>query len=110
MTPAENERKNMSETTKSECGSFTLIGDTYFKHVNAKFSHIGDGDTVVCKDCDGNFAELYLDPDGQEIATLLDFNAEDLDLLPSLEFCSLTKPAIRHLLDLGFNADSLPAL
>ena len=97
----------MSQNTTSEMGRFNLVGDTYFKHVNAHFSHIGDGDTVVYKDCDGNFAELYVD-DGAEIVTLLDFEADDLVLLPDLEFCSPSKAAVQHLTDLGYNTDNLP--
>jgi len=32
----------MSQLTTSECGRYTLVGDTYFKNVNARFCHIGD--------------------------------------------------------------------
>jgi hypothetical protein len=92
----------------SECGKYTLVGDTYFKHVNARFGHIGDGDTLVYKDCDGNFAELYHDAEGDNIVTLTDLDADDLDLLPDLSFDTISAEAREHLLSLGYNADKLP--
>jgi hypothetical protein len=98
---------NMSATTQSNVGNYLLLGDTYFKHVTSKFGHIGHGDVIVYKDCDGNFAELYHD-DGETIVTLLDLGADDLDLLPDLSFDTMSKAAKNHLLELGFSPDNLP--
>ena len=100
----------MSTLTTSKIGEWTLIGDTYFKHVNASFSHIGNGDKIVFKDCDGNYAELYHDEDGDWIATVSDLGQEDLDILTDgrLLCCTMSKDAVKHLAGLGYNTEFLP--
>ena len=97
----------MSTTTTSNVGNYLLIGDTYFKHITAKFGHVGDADILVYKDCDGNFAELYHE-DGETIVTLCDLEPCDLELLPDLSFDAVSSAAKKHLIELGFDADNLP--
>jgi hypothetical protein len=97
----------MSKATTSVCGKYQLVGDTYYKHCTAEFGFVGEGDSIMYRDCDGRFAELYQD-DGKTMVTLLDLDADDLDLVPDLSFDRISMAARAHLESIGYDADLLP--